>query len=104
MLLSVMFTPKIHGCILIVQSHVKYFILHLLYFAHIDVSYVSTLIVPDIFLCTTLFPNFNPVNSKDSIYSYVLTNSVDPDQLAPQKPADLDLHCFQNKRYPGLAW
>ena len=22
-------------------------------------------------------------------------NSVDPDQLAFQKPADLDLHCFQ---------
>ena len=24
-------------------------------------------------------------------------NSVDPDQLASQKPADLDLHCFQNR-------
>ena len=24
-----------------------------------------------------------------------------PDQLASQKPADLDLHCFKNKIYPG---
>ena len=31
-------------------------------------------------------------------------NSVDPDQLASQKPADLDLHCFQNWIYPTLAW
>ena len=23
-------------------------------------------------------------------------NSVDPDQLASEKPADLDIHCFQN--------
>ena len=22
---------------------------------------------------------------------------MDPDQLASQKPADLDLHCFQNR-------
>ena len=27
----------------------------------------------------------------------------DPDQLALQKPADLDLLCFQNRRYLGLA-
>ena len=26
-------------------------------------------------------------------------NSVDPDQLASQKPADLNLHCFQNWIY-----
>ena len=26
-------------------------------------------------------------------------NSVDPDQLASEKSADLDLHCFQNKIY-----
>ena len=31
-------------------------------------------------------------------------NSVDPDQLASQKPADPDLHCFQNRIYPGPAW
>ena len=23
-------------------------------------------------------------------------NRVDPDQLASEKPADLDLHCYQN--------
>ena len=28
---------------------------------------------------------------------------MDPDQLASQKPADLDLHCFQIRIYPGLA-
>ena len=26
-----------------------------------------------------------------------------PDQLASQKPADLDLHCFHNRLYPALA-
>ena len=31
-------------------------------------------------------------------------NSVDPDQLASWKPADQDLHCFQNRSYPSLAW
>ena len=30
--------------------------------------------------------------------------SVDPDQLALQKPADLDLLSFQNRIYLGLAW
>ena len=28
-------------------------------------------------------------------------NSGDPDHLASQKPADLDLHCFQNRIYSG---
>ena len=28
---------------------------------------------------------------------------MDPDQLASEKPADLDRHCFQNKIYPCLA-
>ena len=31
-----------------------------------------------------------------------LTNNVDPDQLASEQPADLDLRCFQNKIYSGL--
>ena len=31
-------------------------------------------------------------------------NSVDPDQLASKKQADLDLHSFQNKIYFWLAW
>ena len=30
-----------------------------------------------------------------------VSNSVDPDQLASQKPADLDLHCFKNRIYPS---
>ena len=27
-------------------------------------------------------------------------NCVDPDQLASQKPADQDLHCFKNRMHP----
>ena len=27
-----------------------------------------------------------------------LENNVDPDQLASEKPADLDLHCFRNRK------
>ena len=30
--------------------------------------------------------------------------NVDPDQMASKKSADLDLHCFQNRMYPGLSW
>ena len=56
-------------------------------------------------LCATLLPKFYPINLQDSNYKHVfksrLENSVDPDQLASVKPADLDLHCFQNKIYPG---
>ena len=26
---------------------------------------------------------------------------MDPDQLASEKPADLYLHCFQNRIFPG---
>ena len=26
---------------------------------------------------------------------------MDPDQLASEKPADLNLHCFSNRIYPG---
>ena len=29
---------------------------------------------------------------------------MDPDQLASEKPADLDLHCFQTKVYPQSAY
>ena len=28
-----------------------------------------------------------------------MENSVDPDQLASEKPVDLDLHCFENRKY-----
>ena len=52
-------------------------------------------------LCTTLLCKFYPVNWQDSSYLCVFTNrvvnSVDPDQLASPKPADLDLHCFQHR-------
>ena len=52
--------------------------------------------------------NFYHINLKDSSYWHILTskveNSVDPGQLASQKPADLDLHCFQNRIYPGSTW
>ena len=29
---------------------------------------------------------------------------MDPDQLASEKPADQDLHCFQSRIYFGLVW
>ena len=32
-----------------------------------------------------------------------MVNSVDPDQLASEKPADQDLHCFQHRIYQCLA-
>ena len=43
------------------------------------------------------------VDTNDWFISRV-DNSVDPDQLASQEPADLDLHCFQNRIYPALAY
>ena len=52
-------------------------------------------------------PRFYPMICKIVCYKHVFTrgveNSVDPDQLASEKPADLDLHCFQNRKYPDLA-
>ena len=30
---------------------------------------------------------------------YRVENNVDPDQLASEKPADQDLHCFKNRIY-----
>ena len=32
-------------------------------------------------------------------FAYLMANSADPDQ----KPTDLDLHCLQNRVYPGSA-
>ena len=29
---------------------------------------------------------------------------MDPDQLASEKPDDMDLHCFQNWIYLCLVW
>ena len=34
---------------------------------------------------------------------YIAENTVDPDQLAPKKPADLNLHCFQNRNISGFS-
>ena len=31
-------------------------------------------------------------------------NTVDPDQLASQKPVDIDLRYFLSRIYPGAAW
>ena len=43
-----------------------------------------------------------------NLYMYLagkVENSVDPDQLASKKPADMGLHCFQTGyNYPGLVW
>ena len=53
-------------------------------------------------------PIFNLNKTHESSYKHVFTsrveNSVDPDQLASEKPADLDLLCFQNSICAGLAW
>ena len=35
------------------------------------------------------------------VFTNILENSVDPDQLASEKTADLNLHCFQNQIYLG---
>ena len=35
-------------------------------------------------------------------YPVLSENSADPDQLASEKPADLDLYCFQNRIYLGF--
>ena len=32
-----------------------------------------------------------------------MINIVDPDQLGSKKPADLDLHCFQNRIKSGCS-
>ena len=56
------------------------------------------------YTCTTLLPNFYPADFQLQMYMHVfsstLANIVDPDQ----KPADLDLQCFQKKKInPGSA-
>ena len=43
-------------------------------------------------------PNFIKLLTCIYMYFKLSENSVDPDQLASyKKPADLDLHCFQNR-------
>ena len=43
------------------------------------------------------FPQISSIISMCNISR--VENSVDPDQLASQKPADLDPHCFQNIKF-----
>ena len=52
-----------------------------------------------IILCVTI------ASALEYVFTHIsrVENSVDPDQLASQKPADLYLHCFQNRIYPGSA-
>ena len=38
------------------------------------------------------------------VFTERLEKSVDPDQLASQKPADLALHSFPYRINPSLAW
>ena len=38
-----------------------------------------------------------------NIIPSIVENSVEPDQLASEKPADLGLDCFQNRIYPGYS-
>ena len=59
-----------------------------------------------ILLCATLPSNFNLQYSSYKhvhVFKSRVENSVDPDQLASEKPADLALHCSQNKLYPSLG-
>ena len=46
------------------------------------------------------------IKLQHSIYKHVFSSivkiSVDPDQVAFKKPADLDLHSFKNN--PGSGW
>ena len=39
-----------------------------------------------------------------NVFPNRVENNEDPDQLASEKPADLDLHYFQNMKYSGVAW
>ena len=51
----------------------------------------------DIFICYT--PKFLQDSNYQQAFTSRVENSVNPDQLASQKPVDLDLHCFQTKMY-----
>ena len=59
-----------------------------------------------VFLCTTLLPKFYTINLHNSAYQHVFTsrveNSVNPDQLASRKPADLDLVSCPTKIHLGF--
>ena len=44
-----------------------------------------------------------PTASLSRVKQSRMENSMDPDQLASEKPADQDLHCFQTRIYMGFA-
>ena len=46
-----------------------------------------------VILRTTLLPNLI-IYTKSILFLAFVEKSVDPDQLASEKPADLGLHCF----------
>ena len=66
---------------------------NLFWFIHLTVSIDSGV----------TFSNKSAVETLTMLYQYLdisyFDNSVDPDQLASQKPADLDLHCFPLSRF-----
>ena len=51
--------------------------------------------------------NFQPIWLLDPDYwykfTYLMANSTEPDQLASQKPTDLDLPICKGRAYLGLA-
>ena len=59
-----------------------------------------SLIILDV-LCTIFLPYLCPLLARFQIFAYIfrVENSVDPDQLASQKPADLDLYWFLKRLF-----
>ena len=84
-----------------------------------DLAFILTLVIFYVLLVKALnynipyharyFMYYTPpqIFLQASSYSHVFTcqaeNSILPDQLASQKAADLYLHYFQNRIYPGLS-
>ena len=69
-----------------------------------DCASALTLIILDT-LCTTIHSSQIVIQLKCIILVVCIhLNSVDPERLASEKPADLDLHCFQNRIYRCSAW
>ena len=84
---------------------------------HVRSSIYAVLPVPELGKCSinrimlyiflhTLFPSFDHIRLQYSSYVFTcrVEKSVDLDQLASQKSADLNLHCFANRICPSLAW
>ena len=82
------YSPLTHSCIQLFSGQASSITLPLpivVYKYYLDRQHNSshTITMLDV-LCTTSLPNFCPINKQD--YNY--------NQLASEKPADLDLHCF----------